>query len=67
MKSRGKLVCVGFGPALGCGTELSASRRPDIESTCDYCALDWYERVKAWRFGRADPICDEMLSSISGH
>ena len=52
------IVCVGLGPMQGCGAELTLAERRHHGETCEYCALDFEERVRAWRFGAADPDLD---------
>ena len=57
-KSTSAMICVGIGPMDGCGSGLTLLERRLFGEMCEHCALDWDERVRAWRFGRIDPDLD---------
>ena len=52
------LVCVGIAPMAGCGAELTVAEHRKFDGACEHCALDFEERVRAWRFGQTDPELD---------
>lgn len=58
MKKAGQFVCTGVTAMDGCGVELTMVERRLYDGRCELCALDWDERVRAWRFGRADADLD---------
>jgi hypothetical protein len=58
MKNAGLFVCTGVTAMDGCGAELTLAERRLHDGRCALCALDWDERVRAWRFGRPDPDLD---------
>jgi hypothetical protein len=52
------MVCTGIGPMEGCGAQMTIGERRLFGEICEYCMLDWEERVRAWRFGRPDADLD---------
>ncbi|MFN3351166.1 hypothetical protein [Pseudorhodoplanes sp.] len=54
----GLFVCTGVVAMDGCGVELTMVERRLHDGRCELCALDWDERVRAWRFGKPDPDLD---------
>lgn len=54
----GAIVCVGIAPMQGCGAELTLAERRHHGDACEYCALDFEERIRAWRFGQEDAELD---------
>jgi hypothetical protein len=58
MKSAGQFLCTGVVAMDGCGAELTMVERRLYDGRCEFCALDWDERVRAWRFGCADADLD---------
>lgn len=58
MKNTGRFVCTGVVDGDGCGVELTMVERRLHDGRCELCALDWDERVRAWRFGKADADLD---------
>lgn len=58
MKTAGLFVCTGVVAGDGCGIELTMVERRLHDRRCEHCALDWDERVRAWRFGGADADLD---------
>ena len=58
MKKAGQFVCTGVAAMDGCGAELTMVERRLHDGRCELCALDWDERVRAWRFGSADADLD---------
>ena len=59
-------MCVGLLDVV-CITKVSAQLDERNDGHCVDCAHIWNERVRAWRFGVPDPICEIVLSPISGH
>jgi hypothetical protein len=62
MKNAGRFVCTGVAAMDGCGVELTMVEVRLHDGRCEHCALDWDERVRAWRFGRADTDLDEHFA-----
>jgi hypothetical protein len=58
MKNIGLLLCTGVVAGDGCGIELTMVERRLHDGRCEHCALDWDERVRAWRFGKIDADLD---------
>jgi hypothetical protein len=58
MKKAAQFVCMGVVAGDGCGVELTMVERRLYDGRCELCALDWDERVRAWRFGKADADLD---------
>ena len=58
MKNAGRFVCTGVVTMDGCGAELTMIELRLHDGRCEHCALDWDERVRAWRFGRPDTDLD---------
>jgi hypothetical protein len=64
---KSKFVCVGLLDSQPCGVAVTAVQFRRQDGMCEYCALEWYERVKAWRWGQTDALCSVMMSARSGH
>ncbi len=62
MKNAGRFVCTGVVAMDGCGVELTLAEVRVHDGRCEHCALDWDERVRGWRFGRADADLDEHFA-----
>ena len=58
MKKSVQMVCTGVTAMDGCGVELTMVERRLYDGRCELCALDWDERVRAWRFGCTDADLD---------
>jgi hypothetical protein len=58
MTKAAQFVCTGVVAMDGCGVELSMIELRRHDGRCEHCALDWDERVRAWRFGKADSELD---------
>jgi hypothetical protein len=58
MNTAGLFVCTGVVASDGCGVELTMVELRLHDGRCEHCALDWDERVRAWRFGCADADLD---------
>jgi hypothetical protein len=58
MTKAAHFICTGVVAMDGCGVELTMIELRRHDGRCEYCALDWDERVRAWRFGKADPDLD---------
>lgn len=58
MRRAAQYVCTGVVAMDGCGVELTMVELRRHDGRCELCALDWDERVRAWRFGKADPDLD---------
>jgi len=62
MKNAGRFVCTGVVAMDGCGVELTMIELRLHDSRCELCALDWDERVRAWRFGKPDADLDDHFA-----
>lgn len=58
MKKSVQMVCTGVTAMDGCGAALTMVERRLYDGRCELCALDWEERMRAWRFGCADADLD---------
>jgi hypothetical protein len=58
MTKAAHFVCTGVVAMDSCGVELTMIELRRHDGRCEHCALDWDERVRAWRFGKADPDLD---------
>ncbi len=65
MKNAGQFVCTGVVAMDGCGITLTMVERRLHDGRCEHCALDWDERVRAWRFGRTDADLDEHFAEAA--
>lgn len=65
MSPAGLFVCTGVVAGDGCGVELTMVERRLHDGRCEHCALDWDERVRAWRFGCADADLDAHFAEAS--
>ncbi|HWV42568.1 hypothetical protein [Pseudorhodoplanes sp.] len=62
MAKAGQFMCTGVVAMDGCGAELTMVELRRFDGRCEHCALDWDERVRAWRFGKSDPDLDEHFA-----
>jgi hypothetical protein len=62
MKNAGRFLCTGVVAMDGCGAELAMIELRLHDGRCEHCALDWDERVRAWRFGRPDADLEEHFA-----
>jgi hypothetical protein len=58
MTKTAQFMCTGVVAMDGCGVELTMLELRRHDGRCEFCALDWDERVRAWRFGKADADLD---------
>ncbi len=63
MTNSGRFLCTGVVAMDGCGVELTIVELRLHDGRCEHCALDWDERVRAWRFGRPDADLEEHFAA----
>ena len=66
MKKSVQMICAGVAAMDGCGATLTLVERRHYDGRCEHCALDWDERVRAWRFGCDDPDLDAHFEDGGG-